>query len=68
MSTNPQTVCALPGCPAVVPSHQLTARRGFCERHASEAIIEAIDSLGGHLDRLTSEIDRLAEQLQARAA
>ena len=51
------TVCALHGCPNAVPD--LPHHHGYCEAHADQAILEKLDDLGGYLDQIVSQLDRL---------
>jgi hypothetical protein len=62
----PNTVCALPGCSNLVTDAEVSFRRGFCQEHANEAVIDAMKNLGGYLEQLTAQAARVASSLEDR--
>lgn len=50
-------VCAQPGCPELIPPGG--GVRGYCDRHSSEAVIEAIDRLTQVLEAQVTHIARI---------
>jgi hypothetical protein len=66
------SVCAQPGCPTILPPGG--GVRGYCERHAPEAIVEALEQMrtvlevqGQHIARMELSIGAIEDCVKALA-
>lgn len=61
-----KAVCAIPGCPNLAWDRH--TNRGYCDAHASVAVVDALEDIGGYLDQLVNQTARIAEQLEQMPA
>jgi hypothetical protein len=59
-----KTICAAPGCPNVALGPH--TNRGYCDDHATAAIVDVLEDIAGYLDQLVRQADRLRGHLAER--
>jgi len=59
-----KTVCAKHGCPELVDDQD---NRGYCDKHANEALIDAMEVLAGRIDENTQYLSVIYTKLDELA-
>jgi hypothetical protein len=48
----PNVVCALPGCPTLIPDSYVSFTDGYCETHLLVAVVDRLKALEENVERI----------------